>query len=138
MSRYISDEVEAAYAAFEARNPSIVAEPGAVPSGQQMIDAERAQGRAAIQEEVDKPGIFARFINPAIEKIDGFYKEVEQNYVAGIDFVGSAVTGNERLTLEDTYKVSPGQAIEANIQALWDDSVKLADDGWREGSLGCL
>ena len=49
----------------------------------------------------------------------------------------AAVTGNEAaLTLEDTYKVSPGQAIEANIQALWDDSVKLADDGWREDRWG--
>ena len=140
MSRFIGDETATLTSADDLGKPI---KDASEETRQQMIEADRVRQRMALQEEAETPNLVQRFLNPAlnavdsgIEKIDNFYKETEQNYTAAIDFVGSAVTGNERLTLEDTYKVSPGQAIEANIEALFDDSVRLADDDWRESQWG--
>jgi len=140
MGRFIGDEAATLTPADNLGKPI---KDASEETRQQMIEADRVRQRMALQEEAETPNLVQRFLNPAlnavdsgIEKIDNFYKETEQNYTALIDFAGSAVTGNERLTLEDTYKVSPGQAIEANIEALFDDSVRLADDDWRESQWG--
>ena len=133
MRRYIGDEGATMTPVDNIGQPVSVASPDM--SGQMMIDAQRTAERTALAEQ-DQPGLFGRFLNNTLTGIDNFYKEVESNYTAAIDFAGSAITGNERLDQEEVYEVSPGQALEANINALVDDSIRLADDDWRESQWG--
>ena len=133
MGRYIPDEIA------NAPMPSYLQQQAPVQQvnpAEAMINAERAQQRQMIQDQENDQGWWGRFWNGGMEKVDTFYKNWESDLVAGIDATASMATGNKTLSMEDTYKVSPGQALEANIQSLWDPNVKLAESQWRESKWG--
>lgn len=100
------------------------------------LEADRAAQRQMVQQQEDQQSMWSKFFNGAIERVDNFYKEYESNLTMGIDAVDQIITGDPMISVEDSYKVSPGQALEANIQKLWDPEVKLAESQWRQQKWG--
>ena len=132
MGRYLSDDY------LNRPLPSYLGQPAGmqVNPGEAAIEAERAAQNQMVQQQEEQQSMWSGFFNGAIEKLDSFYKEYESNLTLGVDAVSSLTSGRDMISVEDSYKVSPGQALEASVQALWDPEVDLGDQQWRESKWG--